>query len=167
MKRVLLLRHAEAMPAQGAQRDIDRPLSERGRAEALAVTQRIAASGLPIDVLYVSPAERTRETGRILAAALAIAGRLRIESALYPGTPESLWATLQRADEQVRCALLIGHNPGLSALARQWRAVSAQAELPTAGLCLAGFPADVRWCALEPAQACPLELPGYSTPQKQ
>ena len=160
MKRVLLLRHAEASPAQGAQPDIERPLTARGRAEALTATQRIAAGGLHIDVLYVSPAVRTRETAMIVAAGLDAAGRVQVEPALYPGTPESLWATLQKTDEQVRCALLVGHNPSLSALARQCSASAPGSELPTAGLCLAAFPGTIHWSALRPVQGRPLALPG-------
>ncbi len=160
MKRVLMLRHAEATPAQGAEQDFERPLSERGRAAALAAAQQIAASGLRFDRLLVSPARRTRETGAIVAARLSAAVRVRDEPALYPGTPESLWATLQQLPEHVRCALLIGHNPALSALARQCRALGPGADLPTAGFCLAGFPASVRWSALEQEQGCALPLPG-------
>src|ERR1700690_254060 len=159
MKRVLLLRHAEATPAQEHEQDFDRPLSERGRTAAHAATQRIAASQLRIDILYVSPAVRARETAQIVAAGLDATDRIRIEPALYPGTPESLWATLQQMDEQVRYALLIGHNPALSALAVQWRLCAPGPELPTAGLCMAGFPPGIRWSALRPEQAGALALP--------
>jgi phosphohistidine phosphatase SixA len=71
-----------------------------------------------------------------------------------------LWASLQQLPERVRCALLIGHNPALSALARQCRAAQPGAELPTAGFCLAGFPARVRWSALSPEDGSGLPLPG-------
>lgn len=157
MKRVLLLRHAEATPAQGAQQDFERPLSVNGRAEALAAAGRIAASGLHVDQMLVSPALRTQETGSIVATRLGAAARVRYEPSLYPGTSESLWAALQQLPEPVHCALLIGHNPALSALARQ---CGAAAELPTAGLYLAGFPASIQWSALQPEQACALPLPG-------
>ena len=107
----------------------------------------------------MSPAVRTRETALIVAAGLDIEGRMRIEPALYPGTPDSLWATLQRSDEPLRCALLVGHNPSLSALARQCAAIAPGHDLPTAGLCLAGFPVGIRWSALRPEQARALSLP--------
>jgi phosphohistidine phosphatase len=162
MKRVLLLRHAEARAAQGTEADFDRPLSERGRSAAHAAAQRIATSGLHIDVLYVSPAARTLQTAQIVAAGLAAAERLRLEPTLYPGTPEHLWAALQRLDEQVRCALLVGHNPSLSVLAGRWGLCAPGRELPTAGLGLAGFPPDIRWSALTWDQATPLELPAGS-----
>jgi len=155
-----MLRHAAAEPAEGAAPDFERPLSGRGRAEALAAAQQLAASGLRVDRLLVSPAVRARETGVIVAARLGAAELVRHEPALYPGTPESLWATLQQLPEQVQCALLIGHNPALSALARECHAAPPGAELPTAGLCLAGFPASVRWSALSPQQGGALPMPG-------
>jgi phosphohistidine phosphatase len=158
MKRVVLLRHAEAIPAQAEQRDFDRPLNERGRAAARAVARRLATSQLPIGVLYVSPAARTRETAQIIAARIDAADRIQLESALYPGTPESLWATLQQTDERVHCALLIGHNPAVSTLAAQCSPGSAERELPTAGWCLVGFPPGIPWNALRREQARRLEL---------
>jgi phosphohistidine phosphatase len=159
MKRVLLLRHAEARAAQGNEPDFDRPLTERGRGAAHAAAQRLATSRLRIDVLCVSPAVRTRQTAQIVAAGLDAAERIRLEPSLYPGTAEHLWAALQQLDERVHCALLIGHNPSLSVLAGQWGLCAPGSELPTAGLCLAGFPPDLRWSALRADQASPLVLP--------
>ncbi len=159
MKRVLLLRHAEARAAHSDEADFDRPLSERGRSAAHAATARLATSQLRIDALYVSPALRTRQTAQIIAAGLDAAERIRLAPTLYPGTAESLWATLQQLDEQVHCVLLLGHNPALSELASQWRLCAPGTELPTAGLCMAGFPAGIRWSSLRPEQASPLALP--------
>jgi phosphohistidine phosphatase len=156
MKRVLLLRHAEATPAHGPQQDFERPLSERGRAQALALAQQLAAGGLHVDRLLVSPARRTRETGAIVAAGLGAAERVYHEPALYPGTPESLWATLRQLPEQVCGVLLLAHNPALSMLARELGAVAPGSELPTAGFCMAGFAPPTRWSALRPELACAL-----------
>jgi phosphohistidine phosphatase len=161
MKRILLLRHAEAAPSQDARQDFERPLAARGRAQAAAVAQRIVQAGLQVDLLLVSPALRTRATAEIIEAALDAAGRcgrVQFEPSLYPGTPENLWDALQQLPETVRCALLIGHNPALTALARILHVLEDDHELPTAGLRLAGFPAALHWGAMRPEQACALAL---------
>jgi phosphohistidine phosphatase len=160
MKRILLLRHAEAAPSQDSQADFERPLGARGSAQAAAVAQRIVQARVQVDLLLVSPALRTRATAEIVAAALDATGRVRYQPSLYPGTAESLWEALQQLPETVRCALLIGHNPALSTLARQCRVLEADHELPTAGLRVAGFPASLSWDAMRPEQARALALTG-------
>jgi len=153
-----LLRHAEATPAQGWQQDVERPLSLRGRADAQAATVRIAASGLAVDRILVSPALRARDTGAIVAAGLNAVERLHVVPLLYPGTAESLWTALQQLPSAVQCVLLIGHNPALSALARQCGA-APDSELPTAALYLAGLPDSMDWSALTPDRAYAIAFP--------
>ncbi|MGC2129467.1 MAG: histidine phosphatase family protein [Candidatus Aquilonibacter sp.] len=67
---VLLIRHgeAEAMPASEAlhPKDVDMPLSPRGRAQAEALAGRLRSRG--IAAIYSSPLRRTRETADALAA---------------------------------------------------------------------------------------------------
>src|ERR1700692_1730532 len=99
---LLLLRHAEAEAPRPGQPDIDRPLSELGRTEALDAADCMAAQALRVDALLVSPALRTRETAIIVAAELDIADDLQLEAGLYLGDPAALLPPLQRcpADAQ-------------------------------------------------------------------
>ena len=87
MKRLLLLRHAAAEPADAGTEDIDRPLSPRGRGEALEVADRIARAGLRCDALLVSPALRTRETATIVAAELDLPLPLPSSRSSIPAIP--------------------------------------------------------------------------------
>ncbi len=67
---VLLIRHAEAQSLpEGEARDpknVDMPLSERGRVQAAALAMRLGHRG--IGSIYSSPLRRTRETADALAA---------------------------------------------------------------------------------------------------
>jgi 8-oxo-dGTP diphosphatase len=65
-----LVRHASAGIRGSHADDSARPLDERGRAQALAIADLLAAS--PIDVVYTSPALRCIETVEPLAVGLGI-----------------------------------------------------------------------------------------------
>ena len=63
---VLFIRHAE----QSTMREVDPPLSERGRAQAALLAQRL--SSLPISAVVASPLLRARETAGSLADLLGL-----------------------------------------------------------------------------------------------
>jgi phosphohistidine phosphatase len=158
MKRLLLLRHANAEPADAGTEDIDRHLSPRGRAEALNAAGRIARAGLRLDGLLVSPALRTRETATIIAAELDLPQGLTIEPELYPGDPGLLLRPLARCPAGYATVMIVGHNPGISELAQQFKHAPPPVELHTAGLCVITFPADAHWGNLRPKLATDFEL---------
>jgi phosphohistidine phosphatase len=152
---LLLLRHAEAEAAQSGAADIDRPLSVRGRTEALDAADCIATAELRIDAVLASPALRARETAIIVAAELDITDDLRFEAALYLGTPDELLPTVQRCTADTHTVLVVGHNPGLSALAQLFMGGSQRVELRPAGLCRVQFE-HTSWQQVRPelAVAC-------------
>ena len=82
----MVLRHAKAERPTGVA-DEDRPLTERGHADAAAAGAWLAARGYRPDLVLCSPAKRTRQTWR--AVALALAGsdqaEVRYEPDLYHG----------------------------------------------------------------------------------
>jgi phosphohistidine phosphatase len=153
MKQLLLLRHAHAQEAHPGMEDIDRPLSPRGRAEALDAAQCIAEAGLRCDVVLASPAVRATETAHIVAVNLHLPADLRIEPALYPGEPEALLGSLKQCANELKIVLMIGHNPGLSELAQHFNSAGAAIELRTAGLCAITFADQVSWRELPPRPA--------------
>ncbi|MBW4091774.1 MAG: histidine phosphatase family protein [Proteobacteria bacterium] len=118
MHQLLLLRHAKAARDAPGQSDRDRPLAPRGRADAAALRQAMRALGLTPDLVLVSPALRTRQT---LAALEPWEDTPLVDSLdpLYLADPPTLAAMLADVAETVRSVLVIGHNPGLHALARR------------------------------------------------
>ena len=152
---LLLLRHAEADAAQSGLADIDRPLSVRGRTEALDAADCIASAELRVDAVLASPALRARETAIIVAAELDITDDLRFDAALYLGTPDELLPAVRRCTADSHTVLVVGHNPGLSALAQQFMGGSQRVELRPAGLCRVQFE-HTSWQQVRPelAVAC-------------
>lgn len=115
MQELILLRHAEALPAPSGSEDNDRPLSARGEQEAQAAGRWLAEHGVQPDRLLCSPAQRTRRTAELASRAIAPGGAIGVVEEIYDASPGELLALLdQHAD--ARSVMLIGHNPGIERL---------------------------------------------------
>jgi phosphohistidine phosphatase len=140
MRRLILLRHAKTERAEPGERDRDRTLTKRGRADASAIGAYMARHGLVPDVALVSPAKRAQETWALLAQAFAKAPKLVNEERIYNADTEALIEVIGAA-RGAHCLIVVGHNPGLHDAAVQLIAsgdVEARErvaeKLPTAGL---------------------------------
>ncbi len=146
MKRLILMRHAKSSWADPGQRDIDRPLSQRGRAAAELIGDWLARSGYGPDHGLVSSATRTRETWDILASRIGTPTFDPVP-ALYHAEPEAILSVLRAAPED-NAVLILGHQPGLGeAAARLLAAPPEDAEFerhPTAATSIIDFDA-ARW----------------------
>lgn len=114
-RRIVLARHAKAdWPSVP---DMERPLADRGRAEAPAAGRWLAGSGVLPQLTLCSPAVRTRETWKLVAHELPQRPRTAYEERLYEATLGDLLALLGDTAEEVADLMLVGHNPGMHALA--------------------------------------------------
>lgn len=111
-----LLRHGDATRGDPAVEDFDRPLSERGEEEAAIIKGWLAARKITPDRVLASPSQRTRATYEAIAGAFATPARLTFDENLYSATPRTLMALLAKVDDDQH-VLIVGHNPGLHALA--------------------------------------------------
>jgi phosphohistidine phosphatase len=106
--RLILVRHAHSDPGQP---DELRPLSARGRDEARALGERLAAERP--DLVLASPLLRARETAAAIAKAAGV--ELRIDERLAPGAGSNdVLAAVEGADETV---VAVGHQPDCSEIA--------------------------------------------------
>lgn len=118
MIQLALLRHAKSSWDQPKLDDFDRPLNERGRRAAPIMGRLMASIKFAPDVVLCSPAKRTRETLDAIAADITTAKQVvRFDEQLYLATPDTMLDCLRSAGETAKRILLIGHNPGLHALA--------------------------------------------------
>jgi phosphohistidine phosphatase len=116
MHQLLLLRHAKAVAEGPGLPDPARPLTARGRRDALAMGRALHALGLQPDLVLASSARRIQETLECLepwpeAPLIETIDRLYLASA-----PEIL-RLVNEVAETVRSVMVIGHNPGLRACA--------------------------------------------------
>ena len=113
---LVLLRHAKAERPDGLP-DHDRPLTDRGHADAAAAGAWLLASGHVPDLVLCSPARRTRQTWHSIAIALGGAGSptVQYERDLYDGDADAALQIVAAA-KQAQSILVIGHNPVISQL---------------------------------------------------
>lgn len=162
MNRLFLLRHAKAAPT-GSGEDRERPLDEDGRQAAIRLAGWIAEQRLHVDIALCSPAARTRQTLDLVLPGFAAPPDIIAEDELYLADAKDLLRRLRHLPDKVTGALLVGHNPGLEALARGLADSTAgplprrlQDGLPTATLAI--FDVPVSWAALDWRCARPTAL---------
>jgi phosphohistidine phosphatase len=134
--RVILVRHAEAVPEEDAGSDRDRWLSMRGREMARGLARLLREQEVAPDAVVASPLPRAIQTAELLAAGLDYLGSIESWRCLEPGAHPRVAATEIAAKN---CTLVVvGHEPSISAL----------------GAYLAGRPA---FPTFRTAQACALD----------
>jgi phosphohistidine phosphatase len=116
MNRLILFRHAKAERDAPSGDDFDRPLAPRGRREAKAMGEQLAALGVRPDLALISPAARTRETWKLAAEALPGA-ELRLEPLLYNAEAGAIRRLAEQAGDGRGAVVVVAHNPGLQELA--------------------------------------------------
>ena len=136
-KRLLLLRHAKAEATFGVL-DHERELTDRGRRDAHAVGEWLAAQEIDADLVICSTAVRTRQTWDHVAAGGARAEAITFDSAIYHGGPTGVLQALVEGAGTAATVVIVGHAPTMPMLAEALTAGrgSAQAHSELA----AGFP---------------------------
>jgi phosphohistidine phosphatase len=117
MKKLTLLRHAKSSWANPAASDFDRPLNKRGHRAARTIGQALKAQGLAFDAVIASPAARVVETVADVADGYGRPIRPAFDARIYLASVATLLAIVRETDDQAERLLLVGHNPGLEALA--------------------------------------------------
>ncbi len=143
MQRLMILRHAKAVPWHAGVEDFPRALSEAGREHAARVARWVCDhQQLPDDILC-SPSQRTRET---LAPLLALRPELEactnFVPQIYGASTRTMTTLLDRAFTERDCVLIVGHNPGFEMLAFEVIAPSERQKvtrLPTGTLLIVDF----------------------------
>lgn len=168
---LMLLRHAKAEHVAGKV-DHERELATRGRRDARAVGQWLRdtsqaglfPSGI-LDLVLCSTSERTRQTLEAAAAGGLSVRDTDFDERIYDGSAAALLDVLHEVQDPVTSVLMIGHAPGIPALAMalvQDGAGSTDAaerlslSFPTSGLAVLGFEAG--WAGLAPGTAYLLEF---------
>jgi len=133
--RLYFLRHAEALDGMD---DAARPLSARGRKQAVEIGKFLERAGVAFDAAYSSPLVRARQTGEIV---LGVCGklqpdRLELVDALLNETSGRQFQVWLRNLPDARHILLTGHAPSLAAHVRAMMGLEEEGglDLPKAGL---------------------------------
>ena len=142
MKRLLIVRHAKAEKAAPRGGDFDRPLAPRGETDAVEMGRRLARDKTHPDAIITSPAARALATARHIARELDFPwDEIRTVKSIYLADGGTLLEVVRKLDDRAEIALIVGHNPGVSELARSLVRDFAQ-ELPTGAVVAIDLPAD-------------------------
>jgi len=162
VRRLTLVRHGQADWKGTSFPDFERPLNRRGVAEASAIGRRLNERGLRPDLIVTSPAVRTSQTAEALARELGVGARLvrRLEP-LYLAPAEELLRVVAETGPRISHLLIVGHNPGLTDLARRLAPDAKFGELATGSCCDLTFERD-DW-AIGPGTARTAE---YESPRR-
>jgi len=115
----IVVRHAHAEWPQYQGPDLERPLTQRGLADAHATARAITNAGHRPTLVLASPACRTRQTAEILAEELRLPDvAVHYLDSLYNATARTLESELRRIAAPDDLVVLVAHNPGVSNLAR-------------------------------------------------
>ena len=109
--RLYLMRHAEAATTGTDWRDISRELTPKGRTQAREMGELLARQR--IELVLSSSAARAKQTTQLLGLPVPI----RFIDRLYNAGSRALLAELSGVPDQVRTVLVVGHAPGIPALA--------------------------------------------------
>jgi phosphohistidine phosphatase len=121
MKQVYLVRHAKAVKEVPEGGDLARRLQPQGIQDAKEIAQRLKADGIRPDLILVSAAPRAVETAQILARVLGYPKKdIVLRKEIYEANKDALAGMVVATDDDRRSVMLVGHNPGMEELARDW-----------------------------------------------
>jgi phosphohistidine phosphatase len=165
-----LLRHAKSSWADPELDDHERPLAKRGAKAIPALAKFIRQEKLRPSLVLCSDAMRTRATLALLLAEIGPpTPRVVYDDALYLASPDAIRTEIGRVEDGEPHVLVVGHNPGLHALAlelvgegdRKTLAMLAR-EFPTGAFAVLSFDAT-SWKDVKGAKG---HLEHFTTPRR-
>ena len=145
--------HSKAV--QGGDLDHERPLAERGFADAAAVGRWLDSAGIVPDRVVVSTALRARQTWESAAQLLGSTPEVIADHRVYVNTVGGLLAIIHETPAEVGTLVLVGHNPSFAELALELddgdgdpsSRIALGRSYPTSGV--ACFEIGKKWANLE------------------
>jgi phosphohistidine phosphatase len=117
MKRLFLLRHAKAVPADAATSDFDRTLMLSGMQDAAQMARYLRKSDCGVDLILCSASARTVQTAELVLH--QIEAEVDYRDTLYLASAAKILAAVRSAPAAVSSLMVVGHNPGMEECAGQ------------------------------------------------
>jgi phosphohistidine phosphatase len=159
MKRLFLLRHAKAQPADGGTEDFDRTLLLSGMQDGAGMARHLRKNEHKLDLILCSASARTTQTAELVLHELA--AEIEYRDNLYLADAGKIIAAIRAAPASFSALMMVGHNPGMedcaTALAREpvrrkerARHEALEEKFPTCALAILDF--DIgRWRDVTPS----------------
>ena len=139
-KTLYIARHAKSSWDDMSLSDFERPLNKRGKRDAPFMANLLKDKGITPDLILSSPAKRAKKTANHYHEALG--GELQFDERIYEASLRGLIYLVQETLEKVDSVMIVGHNPGFTALNDMLSDKSIY-NIPTAGVVGIGFEDEV------------------------
>lgn len=147
-KIIILMRHGEA---GFALRDFDRPLVEEGMEKCQSQGLMLQHQNVNLSAIVSSPAIRAFSSAIALASAMNYTeSKIIADDKLYNAPAEVILQVIKNFEDVWNTVLLVGHNPGISYLARSLCPQIVN-DLDVGDLYLISFPL-LHWSDIEISQ---------------
>jgi phosphohistidine phosphatase len=116
MRTLYLLRHAKSSWKDASLADFERPLKGRGREAAEAMGRFLHSKKVNIPILISSPSIRTRQTVEIVLRHAKLGVEPQFDQRIYEASLSTLVQVVSEIPDDMKAAMLVGHNPGMEEL---------------------------------------------------
>ena len=148
-KTLHIVRHGKALQGAYSIEDFDRPLTEGGIVNSIAVARRFAAQHVAPDLITTSHAARAMHTAHIFARETNYSQDcLHVDENLYFQGYKVIYSALTELPESIDSIMIVGHNPDLTNLANKLGARINQ--ISTSGVVTICFDTDY-WSKIDTA----------------
>ena len=135
MKQLFIIRHAKSDWGDFTLPDFERPLNERGKADAPVMAKRLLSKKIKIDAFISSPARRAKKTCKLFCKEFHIDDNeiIFIEK-LYNAQVEIFFETILSLDNKFEQVAIFAHNPGVTDFANRLCKNLHIDEMPTCAI---------------------------------
>ncbi|MBV2133396.1 histidine phosphatase family protein [Pseudomonas sp. MAP12] len=138
MKVLFLVRHGQSSWDDVKLADRDRPLTDKGKSDAVKMGKRLAESEVALDMIVSSPAQRALATAETIARKLDFKRKSIVQDErLYSGQVDDLLRLIREVGDDHKRVMLAGHNPLLSELVLEL--ADKDVNLPTCAVAILRF----------------------------
>ena len=118
-KTLILVRHSIAENRSNSVSDINRPLTKEGRADSQKMANLLSKSRIKPDLIFSSSAIRASQTTEIFSTVLSIETKnIILSRKFYYCSAKTILDHIIGLPENIKCVLVVAHNPGISDLVR-------------------------------------------------
>jgi phosphohistidine phosphatase len=139
MKTLYLVRHAKSSWGHPGLTDFNRPLIDTGIKRSRKIIRYLNEKNVSVDLIITSPAVRTLETAKLIAAGVDYPIRNIIEEpSLYEASLNDFLNVIYDAPDEINSLMVVGHNFTITHVANFFLGPEIEV-LPTSGLVAISF----------------------------
>jgi len=118
MKSLFLIRHAKSSWDNPSLSDFERPLNERGKTDAPAMTKKLGKKKLKLDAVVSSPAKRAKQTAKHFTKEFDLKKKnIFFDPSLYEAGEENFYEVVENLKNKWDGVAIVSHNPGITSFA--------------------------------------------------